>query len=176
MFATGVLAAHAGREEVRYSADPLWRMEAFLAFAVFVAMVAIPTALYFYVFHADWFLLYWVDTGGAPVLWGFLVVGTVAGVSVLGFRLGAALCRGSRAAAPRRVAAAALVCAVAVWPLAWGRLAQVGSYRHYTRDYGLTGYFSSAAFFAGLVMMILLAASFLWVAFRLEAHTQEGME
>jgi hypothetical protein len=51
----------------------------------------------------------------------------------------------------------------------------VGSYREFTRDYALTGYFSSAAFYAGLIMLILLGASFVWVVYRIDARTHDGM-
>ncbi|MEM7138932.1 MAG: hypothetical protein AAF500_20315 [Myxococcota bacterium] len=170
---TGVLAAHAGREEVRHSADPMWRMEAFLAYALFVALVLLPTTIYFYVFHGDWFLLYWVDAAKAAWAWGILVSAALLGFSMLGFRLGAALCRAGREAALRRIAALGFVAAAAVWPLAWARLHVVGSYREFTRDYGLTTYFSSAAFYAGLVMLILLVAAFVWVAYRIDSHTHE---
>ena len=172
--ATGALAAHAGREEVRHSADPVWRMEAFLAYALFVGFVLVPTVLYFYVFHGDWFLLYWVDTELAPWFWGILVLLAVAGLGALGFRLGAALCRANRERAIHRIAVVTFVLALGVWPLAWRRLSLVGSYRQFTRDYGLTGYFSSAAFYSGLVMLILLAASFVWVIHRVDNHTHEG--
>ncbi len=174
-FATGALAAHAGREEVRHSADPMWRMETFLGYALFVVLLLIPTALYFYVFHGDWFLFYGVDTGRAPWVWGILVLVTVAGVAALGFRLGAALCRIDREVAVRRIAGGALVFALGVWPVVWRRLSLVGSYREFTRDYGLTGYFSSAAFYAGLIMLILLGASFVWVVYRIDARTHDGM-
>ncbi len=174
-FATGALAAHAGREEVRHSADPIWRMETFLAYALFVGLLLIPTAFYFYVFHGDWFLFYGVDTGRAPWAWGVLVLAAVAGAAAIGFGLSAALCRVDRDVAVRRIAGATLFIALGVWPLAWGRLSLVGSYRQFTRDYGLTGYFSSAAFYAGLVMLILLSASFIWVVYRIDDHTHEGM-
>ncbi len=172
---TGALAAHAGREEVRHSADPMWRMEAFLAYALFVGMLLLPTVLYFYVFHGDWFLFYGIDTGRAPWAWGLLVLAAVAGVAALGFWLSAALCRIDREAAVRRIAGFTLFVALGVWPLAWGRLSLVGSYREFTREYGLVGYFSSAAFYAGLVMLILLSASFVWVVYRIDDHTHEGM-
>ena len=172
--ATGILAAHAGREEVRHSADALWRMEAFLAYGLFVALVLMPVSLYFYVFHGDWFLLYWADTSRAPGLWGLVVLGSVVGVAAGGFRLGAALCRADRESAARRIAVASLASALGGWMLAWRRRSAVGSYREFTRDYGLVGYFSSAAFYSGLVMLVLLAAAFVYVFYRVDAHTHEG--
>lgn len=171
---TGVLAANAGREEVRHSADPLWRMEAFLAYAIFAGLVLLPTAIYFYAFHGDWFLCYWIDTTRAPWAWGILAIGVVAALSVLGFRLGAALCRAGRDTLLRRIAIAGFAVSLAVWPGVWSRLRMVGSYREFTRDYGLTGYFSSPVFYAGMIMLILLIASFAWVIYRVDSHTHEA--
>ena len=172
-FSTGVLAANAGREEVRHSADPMWRMESFLAYAIFVGLVLIPTTVYFYAFHGDWFLSYGIDTGHAPWSFGIFVVLLVSGLAVAGFRLGSALCRLGRQTLLRRLAVAGFVAALAVWPIGWNRIRFVGTYREFTRDYGLTGYFSSPVFYAGLVMLILLVSSFVWVLYRVDAHTHE---
>lgn len=172
-FATAALGAHAGREEVRHSADPIWRMEAFLAYALFAGLVLVPTTIYFYVFHGDWFLFYWFDAGRAPWMLGIFVVAASTGASLAGFWLGAALCRASRERLLRRVAALGFVLAVAVWPLGWSRLSVVGSYREFTRDYGLTPYFSSPAFHAGAIMLLLLVAAFLWLVLRVDSHTHE---
>jgi len=171
--ATGALSAHAGRDEVRHSADPVWRMEAFLAYALFVAFVLLPTAIYFYVFHGDWFLFYGVDTGRAPWVWGLLAGLLVLGAASLGFRLGAALCRASRDVAVRRIATGALFFALAVWPLGWERLSVVGSYRQFTRDYGLTAFFASPAFYSGLAMLIINGAAFAWIVYRIDRQTHD---
>jgi len=72
--ATGGLSAYAGRDEIRHSGEAMWRTEAFLAYALFVGLVLLPTVIYFYVFHGDWFLFYWIDTGRAPWVWGFVAV------------------------------------------------------------------------------------------------------
>ena len=110
--ATGALSAYAGRDEIRHSGEAMWRTEAFLAYALFVGLVLIPTVVYFYVFHGDWFLFYWVDTRRAPWIWGLVAVLLSLGASFLGFRLGAALCRASRDAAVRRIAVVAVLMAV----------------------------------------------------------------
>lgn len=172
--ATGALSAHAGLDEVRHSADPVWRMEAFLAFALFVGFVLLPTAIYFYVFHGDWFLFYWVDTGHAPWVWGLLVVLLLLGSASLGFVAGATLCRASRNVATRRIAIGAFVIALAVWPLAWERLSVVGSYRQFTRDYGLIPFFASPAFYSGLTMLIIIGVAFGSVVYRIDRHTHHS--
>jgi hypothetical protein len=172
--ATGARSAHAGRDEVRQSADPVWRMEAFLAYALFVGFVLLPTVIYFYVFHGDWFLFYWIDAGRAPWAWGILAALLLLGAASLGFGLGAALCRASRDVASRRIAVGAIFIALAVWPLGWGRLSVVGSYRQFTRDYGLTDFFASPAFYSGLAMITIIGIAFGWLVYRLERHTQQS--
>ncbi len=173
--ATGALSAHAGRDEVRHSSDPVWRMETFLAYVLFVGLVLLPTAIYFYVFHGDWFLFYWVDTARAPWFWGLLGALLLLGAASLGFRLGAALCRASRDLAVRRITLGAIFFALAVWPLAWDRLSVVGSYRQFTRDYGLTRFFASPAFYSGLVMLLTIGLAFGWLVYRIDRHTRDAV-
>ena len=172
--ATGALSAHAGRDEVRHSADPVWRMEAFLAYALFVGFVLLPTAIYFYVFHGDWFLFYWVDTGHAIWVWGLLAILLLIGAALLGFWLGAALCRASRDEAVRRIAVGVLFIAAAVWPLAWDRLSVVGSYRQFTGDYGLIAFLASPAFYSGLPMLVILGVAFGLLVYRIDRHAQQN--
>jgi len=149
-------------------------MDAFLAYAIFLGLVLLPTLIYFYVFHGDWFLLYWVDTGSAPWAWGILAILCLLGAASLGFGLGVTLCRASRDATARRIGIAALVVALAVWPLGWNRLSLVGSYRQFTRDYGLTGFFSSPAFSSGLVMLVIIAVAVIWLVYRIDRHTHQN--
>ena len=158
-FATGALAAYAGRDEIRHSSsEAMWRAESFLAYAVVLrGLVLLPTGLYFYVFHGDWFLLYWVNTGNERLgSWGLSLVWSsctarrrVRGASAVG----AALCRGSRDSAAARRLAIVLMAVLrgrAVWPLAWERLSQSSArFGSTTRDYGLVSYFESPAFYSG---------------------------
>lgn len=148
-------------------------MEAFLAYSIFVASVLFPTALYFYLFHGDWFFFYWVDTSHAPWLWGLLSLLLTTASAAAGFRLGVAFCRGSRDAAARRATFGILLIALSVWPLAWGRLSEVGSYRQFTRDYGLVSFFRSPAFYSGLVMLAIGLGAFLWVITRIDQQTHQ---
>lgn len=171
--ATGALSAYAGRDEIRHSADPIWRMEAFLAYSLFVALVLVPTAVYFYVFHGDWFLFYSIETGRAPWFWGLVAVFVVLGAGSMGFLLGVALCRAARDTLLRRLSGGILVAALAVWPSIWPRLSVVGSYRQFTRDYGLIAFFSSPAFYSGLITGLVLLAAFVWLVFRIDRQTRD---
>ena len=173
--ATGGLAAHAGREEIRVSPDPIWRVESFAVYAIFVGLILLPTALYFYVFYGDWFLFYWVDAARAPWLWGILVTLLIVGAAVVGFRLGSTLCRGSREKAIRRLAWALLVLAALVWPTGWARLSKVGSYRQFTLDYGLQSYITSPTFYSGLLILGLVALSFFWIVHRIGQRAQDAL-
>jgi hypothetical protein len=149
-------------------------MEAFLAYALFVGFTLLPTAIYFYVFHGDWFLFYWVDTGAAPWAWGLLAVLLLLATASLGFGLGAALCRGSRDLAARRIALGALLISLSVWPLAWERISVVGSSQQFTHDYGLIPFFASAPFYSALVMFVIMGLAFGWVVYRIERHTHDS--
>ncbi|MBT8470242.1 MAG: hypothetical protein HKN10_14035 [Myxococcales bacterium] len=173
--ATGALSAHAGRDELRQSSDPIWRMETFLAYALFVAFVLLPTVIYFYVFHGDWFLFYWVDTARAPWFWGLLGVLLLLGAASLGFRLGLALSRSSRDLAARRIAAGTIFIALAIWPLAWSRVSVVGSYRQFSRDYGLIAFFASPAFYSGVAMALVIVLAFGWLIYRVDQHTRDSV-
>lgn len=173
--ATGALSAHAGRDEVRHSSEVMWRMEAFLAYALFTGLVLVPTAVYFYVFHGDWFLFYWVDTQSAPWLWGLLVVLVLLAAALIGFRLGAVLCRASRDRAARRVGVAAGLVGLVTWVLGWKRASVVGSHRQFARDYGLTGFFSSAAFYSGLIILVVLIITFTWLFLRIDRQTRDAV-
>ena len=172
-FAAGALCAYAGRDELRHYGEATWRTEAFLAFALFSTLVLLPTIVYFYVFHGDWFLFYGLDTGRARWLWGLITVLLWLGASLAGFHLGAGACRASRDTAARRIAIAALLFGVGVWPLAWARLSVVGSYRQFTREYGLVPYMSSAPFYSGLVMLLVGTVALAWVAIRIDRQTRD---
>jgi hypothetical protein len=171
--ATGALAAHAGRDEVRQSAEPIWRMESFLAYALFVGLVLLPTTIYFYAFHGDWFLFYWVDTSRAPWIWGMLATLLLVAAALVGFRLGAAFCRAARDQAARRATVGVLLFAFAVWPLAWTRLSVVGSHRQFARSYGLIEFFASPAFYSGLTILVIGGIAFASIVVRITRQTQQ---
>ncbi len=171
--ATGALSAYAGRDEIRHSGEAMWRSEAFLAYGLFVGLVLLPTVIYFYVFHGDWFLFYWIDTERARWVWGLVAVLLLFGAAFAGFRLGVAFCRASRDVAARRITLAAGLMALAVWPVAWERLSVVGSHRQFTREYGLLDFFSSPTFYSGLAMLVAASVAFAWLVYRIDRQTRD---
>jgi hypothetical protein len=73
----------------------------------------------------------------------------------------------------RRFSAGVILMALAIWPSIWHRLSVVGSSRQFARDYGLTSFFSSPAFYSGLVTGLLLLAAFVWLVFRIDRQTRD---
>jgi hypothetical protein len=146
-------------------------MESFVAYLIFLGLILVPTASYFYVFYADWFLFYWVDTQHARALWGIVGALLPCAAGLLGFRLGAVLARRGLLKAPQGVGWALLLLAALVWPLAWSRISHVGSYRQFTHDYGLSAYLSSATFYSGALILAVMSIAFIWVFLRIGHRT-----
>ena len=50
---------------------------------------------------------------------------------------------------------------------------QVGAYRQFTRDYGLTPFASSPAFYSGLVMLVIIGVAFGWNVYHIDRQTRD---
>lgn len=173
--ATGLVAALSGRIELRVTPRPALLTQSFIAFAIFTYLVLVPVGVYFYVFHGDWFLLYWVDVRSVPsalALVGFALVG---GVSALGFATGAALVRTQRDGVVAALALLALAGGGAVILLAKDRLALVGSYTQFERGFGLETYGSGALMLGTLLMSAILVVAFLGLVLRLHQSGRKGI-
>jgi len=139
-FATGIIAALAGRVELRVSPRPALLTRSFMAYVVFTTFVLVPIAVYFYVFHGDWFLLYTVDVSLIPsalALVGFVVL---AMIGAAGFMLGSAMVRGQRDTLGMLLVAIAIIGAGGIGVVAKDRLAVVGTFAQYEGRFGLTGF------------------------------------
>ncbi len=171
-FLVGVLAALAGRAEIKLSPRHPLLTRSFAALVIFSVCVLVPISVYFYVFHGDWFLLYLVDVRDVPsavALVGFVLEAMLA---MAGFALGASLLRSQREGLAGGLAGAALLLAVLVPVLLRDRLSRVGSYAQFSGGFGMTD-FSAGPLLTGTVVMslaFLLAAGFLlgrlWVGER----------
>ena len=136
-FATGIVAAIAGRVELRVSPRPALLTRSFMAYVVFASFVLVPIAVYFYIFHGDWFLLYTIDVSRIPsalALVGFLAL---MAVGAMGFMLGSVMVRSQRETLGGVVSALAVIAAVAVAVVARERLMVVGSFAQYEGRFGL---------------------------------------
>lgn len=152
VFATGLLAALAGRTEIKLSPRPPLLTRASAAYGGLVTLVIVPISIYFYLFHGDWFLLYLWDVRTIPsaiALCGFIVE---ALIGAIGFILGASLVRSQREPLTGALAALAFVLAGGSIFAMRDRLAVVGSYAQYVGGFGL-GTVGEGPMFEGLLAM-----------------------
>jgi len=138
--AIGIAAALAGGNELRLSPRHALLTSCFSAYASFMCLLLVPVSVYFYIFHGDWFLLYFIDVGVVPsavALLGFVAEGAVG---VGGFSLGAALARNQRVTTGGVLIALCVLASVLVLILFPARLSVVGTYAQFEGNFGLEPY------------------------------------
>ncbi len=172
VFATGLVVAFAGRTEVATAGDRWWSSETFSVFAVFMGLVVVPVASYFYGFHGDWFLLYLASTASVISPLGLCTLGLVLATAVVGFATGVKLCRLDDMRQLRVASAGALGAAIALFLIAWPRVTVVGSTVQFEKQFGLSPYWGSAASWGGLWMALVLigAVGYLYVTLQRRYH------
>lgn len=137
---SGVAAALAARNELRTSPRPVALTRSFFAYVSYAVLVVVPITVYFYVFHGDWFLLYFADVSQIPsaiALVGFVLQ---AGLGALAFLFGAVLVRSQREMIAGIVLGVFVVGGAGGLVMFRDRLAKVGSYAEYRGQFGLTAY------------------------------------
>jgi hypothetical protein len=139
-FASGIAAALASRVELKVSPRPAMLTRSFIAYMIFVAIVLVPISAYFFVFHGDWFLLYYIDVRRVPSAIALVAFVAEAGVGALGFGLGAALVRSQRDGIAIAALLLAVVASGVIVVIEPDRLMRVGSYVQYHRNFGLSDY------------------------------------
>lgn len=171
-FCAGLLASLAGRAEVLTFGDRWWASETFSVFALFMGLVLVPVASYFYVFHGDWFLLYLASTASVISSLGLFILGLVLVTAVGGFALGTKLCRLDQSRQLWAAVGGAIGAAFLFFVIAWPRSTVVGSTVQYAKDFGLHPYWGSAAAWGGLWMTAVGAVSLgrLWLTLRRRYH------
>lgn len=162
---SGLAAALAGRQELRASPRPIALTRSFFAYLSYAVLVVVPVSAYFYVFHGDWFLLYFVDVSKVPsavALIGFVLQ---AGLGALGFLLGAFLVRNQREVIVGVLLGVLLVAAVGAIAFYADRLAQVGSHAQFHGQFGLEPFEGGPILTGALAMsaFVLFGLSFLLV-------------
>jgi hypothetical protein len=173
-FASGVASAVCGRAELRVSPRPPLLTRSFAAYTVFLGMLLVPVAVYFYVFHGDWFLLYAIDIRRVPsaiALIGFLLLG---GLGALGFVVGAALVRGQRDNVALGVIGATVAVTAVVVVLFRRELGVVGSFDQYQGGFGLADYGSGALLQGTIAMGTILVAGLTYLLVRLFLSGRRG--
>jgi hypothetical protein len=134
--ALGLGFALCARDRVR--ADGPFAFPAFPLVAAFTAIVVLPVALYLYLAHPAWTLLYLVDPSTVPGLAVVPIVALHAGAIFLGWYGGVRLLRANRERALRGCLAVSVVLPVIAIALAWGRLGRWGSYAEFHDGRALT--------------------------------------
>jgi len=139
-FATGLAASLAARADLRVSPKPAAFSRAFLAYLMFAGLVLVPSSVYFYLFHGDWYLLYLVDTGRVPSAVALIGCLLEFGLGAGGFLVGASMIRTQRDPWLGAAIGASVSLALGVIAVARSRLSVVGSYSQYHGDFGLSAY------------------------------------
>lgn len=167
-FASGTATALAGRGELRVSPRAALLTQTFSAYAAFVALLILPATVYFYVFHADWFLLYLIDPRTVPSAVALLGVAAVGAVGAAGFLLGASLVRSQREPWAGGIAAVVALLGLGVSLGLGDRLRRVGTYTQFHRGFGLTDYGSGPLYYGTLSLGLLLVLGLVFLLVRLE--------
>jgi hypothetical protein len=155
-FASGVLAALAGRADIRADPKPVLRSQAFLAYLLYAGLVVAPVSLYFVIFHGDWYLLYLVDTVRVPWVLVFVAIVLEALIGAAGFVLGGAFIRSQREQWAGALVGVVGSIALAVVPLGFERISRVGTFAQLQGDFGLVPF--GGALLQGSLWMALWSA------------------
>lgn len=136
-YVTGIIASLSARAELRGTPRPALGTSGFRAFATYVLLVLVPSTVYFYAFHGDWFLLYLLDSTTVPSAVALLLFVVEAGVGAVGFVSGAHLVRMQRESLAIAIALLTTVVAVALLFALRDRVATVGTYAQFHGTFGL---------------------------------------
>lgn len=172
-FVSGLLAALAGRADLRVNPKPIARSPAFFAYLFYPALVLVPVSLYFFVFHGDWYVLYLLDTARVPSALVLVACLCEVGVGALGFWLGGLLIRAQREQWAGVLVGVVGSLGLAVVPLAYRRLSVVGSYAQFQGDFGLEPY-GGALLHGSLWMTLWLLVSLGFLVYRLGPGAQRA--
>lgn len=126
---------------------------AFSAYLLYASLVLVPVSLYFYLFHGDWYLMYFVATENVPSAIVLIVCVFEVVLGASGFLSGAALVRTQRDQWAGALIGGSLALGLGVLPLARQRLSVVGTYAQYHGDFGLSAY--GGALLQGTLFMTL---------------------
>jgi len=168
-FGLGAAAALADAGELRVSPRPVLLTDGFGAFTAFMLLLLVPTSVYFYIFHGDWFMLYTVDVRYVPSAIALIGFAVEFGIGLLGFGLSASCIRSARPAWSIALIGASAFAAAAVVFLCPERLKVVGSIRQYRGGFGLVSY-GGPLMQSAIVMGILLV----WGAVYLLVRIRRG--
>lgn len=142
-YTSGIIASLASRAELRGTPRPALATSGFKAFATYVLLVLVPSTVYFYAFHGDWFLLYLIDATSVPSAVGLLLFVVEAIVSAVGFASGAHLVRMQRESLAVAMASLTAMLGMGLLLVLRERVATVGTYAQFHGTFGLKPWLES---------------------------------
>jgi hypothetical protein len=162
----GAASALAGAHELRVSPRPVMLSDSFAAYVAFTLLLLLPSSVYFYVFHGDWFLLYLADVRRVPSALALLGFFGELVIALLGFGFAAVCVRSQRN--PWVIGALSLcaIGAIGVIIAVPDRLRVVGTFRQYRGGFGLVSY-GGALLQGALAMGGLLCVGGTFLLFRI---------
>lgn len=145
-YVAGVITALSSRAELRGTPRPSLATSAFRAFMAYTVLVLVPIAVYFYVFHGDWFLLYLLDTARIPSAVALLIFVLQACVGAFGFASAAHLVRMQRDNLAVVIGILVLMLGAGLLTLAHSRVVTVGSFAQFHGAFGLEDWTKTTIF------------------------------
>jgi len=142
-YTSGIIASLSSRAELRGTPRPALATVGFRAFVVYVLLVLVPSTVYFYAFHGDWFLLYLLDASTVPSAIGLLLFVVEALVSAVGFASGAHLVRMQRETLAVAIAVLTSILGAGLLLVLRERVATVGTYAQFHGAFGLKPWIES---------------------------------
>jgi hypothetical protein len=136
-YTAGIVAALCSRAELRGSPRPSLTTSGFRAFLAYTLLLLIPSTVYFYAFHGDWFLLYLLDSTTIPSAIALLLFVLQAIVGSIGFATGAHLVRMQREHLGLALAILTLGLGAGIVALLRERYVTVGSFAQFHGTFGL---------------------------------------
>lgn len=136
-YTAGLIAALSSRAELRGSPRPALSTSGFRAFLVYALVLLVPSTVYFYAFHGDWFLLYLLDSTTIPSAMALLLFALQALIGAVGFASGAHLVRLQREHLGIALAILTLGFGVGLVAMVRDRFLTVGSFAQFQGAFGL---------------------------------------
>lgn len=136
-YAAGIIASLASRAELRGSPRPSLTTAGYRAFLAYSLLLLVPSTVYFYAFHGDWFLLYLLDSTSIPSAVALILFVLQAAVGSVGFATGAQLVRMQREHIALALSILTLGLGAGIVALLRDRYATVGTFAQFHGTFGL---------------------------------------
>lgn len=171
-FVLGLAAAFASRVTLRLRPRSPLLSQSFAAFVIFMALIFVPSSLYFYIFFGDWFLLYLVDSARIPSALALLAFLGLIGLGTAGFSVGAAMTRAHHDGWCLALMLLVLLVGTASLIPVYDRVAWVGSLLQFRAHSGVEPYLHSSAWYAAIFVAAVLSVGSTYLLVQLVRHAR----